>query len=251
MNKLEFFRKEIFEILKTSKKIILPAIMLFWGILSPLTAKFTNELVKSLGGINMKLPDPVYTDSYLQLFKNHYGITAIVMVFLFMGLVAAEKTKGTAILALTKNLSRTNFILSKFFASVILFTVSYLLSVGVCIYYTYFLFGTFWNDGVLLSLFMFWLFGLLIICMMIFAGVIARSTGMAALYGFLGYIFVSIVSAIPKVGEYSPYYMFDLSLKIMDHTKKATAAIAPIAVTSGLALVLLVSSIFIFRKQEL
>ncbi|MFA6309628.1 MAG: ABC transporter permease, partial [Clostridia bacterium] len=195
MNKLEFFKKEIFEILKTPKIIVLPAVALFFGMLSPITAKFINELIKTLGGgISISFPEPTYIDSYVQLFKNHYTITAIVMIFVFMGLVAEEKQRGSAILVLTKNLSRLNFILSKFFASVLLFTFAYILSAVICIYYTFILFDEFWNPNLPLAIFMFWLYGVFLIALILFASIISRSPAIAALFGFIGFAVISFLS---------------------------------------------------------
>ncbi len=251
MRKLVFFKKEIFEILKTPKIIVLPVVSLFFGILSPLTAKFTNELIKSMGGININLPDPVYTDSYLQLFKNHYTTTVIVMIFVFMGLIADEKRRGSALLVLTKNLSRMNFVLSKFFASALLFTFSYVISVIACVYYTYFLFGWYWNDGLLISLLMFWVFGMFMIALMTFASIVSKSSKIAALYGFIGFVAASIIAALPKIGNYSPGIMNGLSLEIMKGTKPATDSLYPIITCIVLALIFLVLGIRIFKKQEL
>ncbi len=253
MIKFVFLKKEIFEILKTPKIIILPAVSLFFGILSPLTAKFINELLKALGaGDTIKIPDPTYIDSYSQFFKNHYGTTAIVMIFVFMGLVAAEKKSGSAILVLTKNLSRTNFVLSKFFAGVLLFTFSYVLSMIPGIYYTYFLFGTYWNDYLPLALLMFWVYGIFMIALMLFSSILAKSSIISALIGFLGYAFVSFASSLPHIGDFSPGIMHAMSLYIMIGDKNVPGdAIYPIVTSLALTIILVTSGILIFRKQEL
>ena len=146
-----FFKKELMESLKTPRLLILSFTFLLFGLLSPLTAKYINEIIAGVGNLDLKLPDPTYLDAYVQFFKNMYSLNILIVVMTFMGLVVDEKVKGTLLLTLTKGLSRTAFILGKFFSAVLVFTLSYLLAVGACLYYTYLLFPAFVNPGVLVA----------------------------------------------------------------------------------------------------
>lgn len=250
MRALGFFKKEIREIFKTNKIIVLPVIFLFFGLISPLTAKYTNELLKSLGGFEFELPAPVYTDSYAQLFSNLGQIGIIVLILTLMGIVVEEKVKGSAILVLTKSVSRTQFILSKFVSAVLLFTFSYIISVAGCLYYTYALFTQFYNENLITALAMFWLFGVFITSIVLLASTIAKSNTIAAVIGFLGFIGMSALSALPRVGKYFPSALAGLNMHILTGAEKATAALWPTA-TALLAIILLVAaSVISFNRQE-
>lgn len=252
MRKLTFLKKEIYEIYKTSRIFIMPPIFLFFGFLSPLTARFMNELIKSLGGgIEIKMPNPTYIDSYGQFFKNMTSTCTIVLILVFMSTVSDEKIKGSAVLILTKTVSRAQFILSKFASAVILFTASYLISAAACIYYTYLLFGKFYGPNLELSHIAFWVYGLFIISLTILASVLGKSGTVSAVLAFLGFAAVSAIAVLPKVGEYTPGALGGLSMQLLTGAKTAGDSAAPVIITVLFAGAILTAAITVFRKQEL
>src|SRR5258708_28643835 len=90
-----FLRKELHESLRTNRLLVVAAIFAILGIISPLTAKYTPELLKSLGpgsgGVTIILPTPTVKDAIAQFIKNVAGTGIFVAVLLPMGLVAREK----------------------------------------------------------------------------------------------------------------------------------------------------------------
>ncbi len=257
MNKLAFFKKEMMEIFKTYKIIVLPAIFLFFGLLSPLTAKYLPEIMKKFGNTADSAVtitfngEPKYGDAYAQLFGNLGQMGLIVVILIFMSIVVNEKVKGSATLVLTKTVSRSQFILSKFFSSAILFTLSYLLSVGACIYYTYLLFNRFYNDNLILGLFLMWLFMIVIIAMTILASTLAKNVTISAVLGFLGFVGFSAISSLPVIKEYSPASMTVLGLSLINGKADTMDAAAPIIISFIMIIGFLISSIYIFKKQEI
>lgn len=253
-----FFKKEITEMIKTQKAYILPAVFLFFGLLSPVTAKFMPQLMQQMlsdYGINMdKLMNPVYLDSYSQLFKN-ISQMFFVVVLVFSGMIVNEKTKGTALLVLTKPLSRASFILGKFFSAMCLYTFSYLLSCLACIYYTYLLFKGFYTpelfNGLLYGLFLLWLYGMFLICLTIFAGTAAKSFTVSAVSGVAFFLLMSAVSAIPKLGFYSPGIFVSMGYEILAGTKPIKDSFITLLITVVASLLMLSGSIVLFKRQEL
>ncbi len=153
MKNIGFLKKELRESLKTSKFIIIVSVFLFFSILSPLTAKYMNEILLTFASeLEISFPDPVYLDSWMQFFKNTTSICYIVFMLIMTGTVVSEKTKGSVMLVLSKNVSRANFILSKMISGIIVFTIAYLISATVCSYYTHVLFPGYTNDKILFSL---------------------------------------------------------------------------------------------------
>jgi ABC-2 type transport system permease protein len=251
MRRMAFLKKELVEILKTPKIIILPSIFLFIGLVSALTGRYMNELIASMSDLNIQLPEPVYLDSYAQLFKNLSMMGVIVVILTFMGIVVDEKVKGSAILVLTKSVSRTQFILSKLAASVLLFTVSYLLAVLGCVYYTYVLFPQFSNEYLPITLALFWIYGLFIIAATILASTISKSHTMAAVLGFLSYALVSALAAFPKIGTFSPGALPSLGLGLLSGTMKLSDMTGAVLVTLGAFIAIIAASIALFKRQEL
>lgn len=130
---------------RTSKFIIFPAIAIFFAILSPVTAKYMNEILELfLGseGVGFTFPDPTVLDSYSQYIGNLFEIFMIVTVFVGVSLFMREKNKGELPLLLSKPINRTNYLLSKFISFTIMVFITLLVSGAIFAYYTYYLFGT-------------------------------------------------------------------------------------------------------------
>ena len=89
---------------------------------SPLLAKLTPELFSQIDlglGAPLQLPDATFLDAYMQFFKNMTQICLIVLVLVLSGTIPHELKSGTAMLMLSKGLSRHGFILSKYAASLL------------------------------------------------------------------------------------------------------------------------------------
>jgi ABC-2 type transport system permease protein len=67
-----FTKKEFLEQWRNYKIIILFAVLLLFGMMSPLLAKLTPELFSQIDmqGINIVIPKPTFLDAYTQFFKN-------------------------------------------------------------------------------------------------------------------------------------------------------------------------------------
>jgi ABC-2 type transport system permease protein len=115
-----FFGKELQEIARTWRLFVLPGIMLFFAVSGPILAKMTPELLASLTtsqpGVVIKLPEPTYVDAYVQWAKNLSQLVVFALLIVSGGIVAAERATGTAVLVLTKPVSRAGFVVAKFLA---------------------------------------------------------------------------------------------------------------------------------------
>jgi ABC-2 type transport system permease protein len=112
-----FLGKEITEIRRTWRMWVLPLIMVAFGVLSPIVAAITPQLVDSLAGsqvgVVIEIPDPVTADAYLQFSKNNMQIALLAIIISMAGMVSGERKSGTAVLVLVKPLSRSAFVTAK------------------------------------------------------------------------------------------------------------------------------------------
>ncbi|MCX7746772.1 MAG: ABC transporter permease [Clostridia bacterium] len=252
-----FFKKEISEIIRTQKIFVIPAVFLFFGLTSPLTARYMQEIIKALGGaefdVSGVIPKAEYFQAYAQFFKNLNSICIIVLVLIFAGTVVNEKVKGSAVLVLTKGIKRSEFIFAKFLSGAALFTFSYIISAVACIYYTYLLFPKFLHEYLWMGMIIFWVYGIFLISMAVFISTISRSYAVAAVLSIVGYILLSILSLIPidRVNQFNPGFLAVLPGKVLYETVAQNMIIVPTVVTSLLAVILIAASISIFKKQEI
>jgi len=150
-----FLKKEFFEYTKTYKLFIMLMIFIIFGITNPLIAKLMPEIVGSLvtDGVVITLPEPTAYDAWAQFFKNATQMGLFVMVILFSGVLSSELSKGTLINLLTKGLSRTAVILSKYTCMVSVWTISISLCFGLTYGYTAYLFPQGETSNLLFSVF--------------------------------------------------------------------------------------------------
>ena len=118
-----FLGKEATEILRTWRIWVLPGVLLFFALSGPILAKLTPQLVGSLTsgqGVSITVPPPTYLDAYTQWVKNLGQIGVFLLIGVSAGLVAGERARGTAVLVLTKPVSRGGFVVAKYLANAVL-----------------------------------------------------------------------------------------------------------------------------------
>ena len=112
-----FLKKEINELVRTKRLMIIMIVFIIVGILNPATAKLTPKLLELASadydnlGITVGNIRVTALDSWTQFAKNIFTVL-IVFVVMFSGIYASEYSKGTLIPLLTKGLSRNSAVFS-------------------------------------------------------------------------------------------------------------------------------------------
>ena len=250
---LAFTKKELFELTKTYKLLLIVTVFLIFGFMNPVVAKFTPNLMESLmeEGIKISLPEPTIFDSWAQFFKNTTQIGLIVLVIIFSGLISNELSKGTLINMLTKGISRKTVVLSKFTSSTLVWTLAYFLSALVTFLYSM----LFWEDtqveNLLFSLSLVWVFGIFLISAIILGGILFKTSYGSML--FCGVIVggLLILNIIPKVQDYNPIQLINLNMDILKGDVEISEVIKSLYITLGASVLFVISSIVVFCKKEI
>ena len=247
-----FFKKEIKEHFRSYRLLILGIVFVLFGIMSPATAKFTPELLQMLGnGIEIKLPPVTVADSYMQFFKNINSMGIIVLLLMFAGMVADEKTKGTAALILTKNISRTAFLLAKYAAAALLWTVVYVAGALTCQGYTLWLFPDVSASNLVISFGAYWVFGLALLAFTEFSSAVMPGHGLATLGAFIGWG-ILVLSMLPaKIAVYSPAVLGSNNLQLITGTAQASSLLWPLVIAVAMIGLLLGGAVYLMNRQEL
>ena len=211
-------KKEFLESIRTYKLFIIVAVFLLFGMLNPITAKIMPKLLSSFmpEGMTITLGEPHTIDSWIQFYKN-MSTQLILFVIVYSGIVPNELTKGTLINMLTKGLPRKSVILSKFTATISIWTVSYLICFVITLVYTmYLLPGELPN--IIFAACCMWLFGVLEISMMLLGGALSGSIyGSLLLAGGFG-------SRISEESQFKPKPMIEIcGMPILWHIMKEYA----------------------------
>ncbi len=203
-----FLKKELMEILRTWRIWVLPGIVLFMAISSPIIAQLTPALLKSVAqstpGVVIRFPAPTPTDSYAQWVKDLSQIILIAVIIIAGGLVVGERKSGTAVMVLTKPVSRSGFVIAKTISEGLLVTVATLVGGGICWGLTLAVFGVA-PLGQLFAMTGLWLLvAWMFVSLTVLFSVLVNSQAGAAGLGLLGYVVLSTLGAWGSARTYSP-----------------------------------------------
>jgi ABC-2 type transport system permease protein len=249
-----FARKEAIEILRTWRIWVLPGMLLLFALTGPLMAKYTPEIVASVGGSQLAglmktLPKPTYLDSYGQWAKNLSQIITFALIIIYGSLISGERKSGTAILVLTKPVSRSAFVVAK--AAVHSAFVALAVSLGTLLTWgaTAAVFGKAPGAALWSSAFAWLAFGVLLVAMMTLLSVLVTSQAGAAGIGLGAFAFISIAAVWEPLAKYSPAGLAGAPMTLA--AGKESAILWPVATALALAVVLVAFAALLFRKKEL
>jgi ABC-2 type transport system permease protein len=244
-------RKELLEQWRSYRALVVAAVLLGFGLVSPLTAKLTPELFRLLpngGQISSLIPPPTLLDAVGQYLKNMSQFTVILALLLTMGAVTQEKERGTAAMMLSKPLPRWVFLTAKFAALGLTFAIGLVLAGAGAYYYTGLLFGPLdlaaWVgvNGLLL------VFTLVYVALTLLCSVLARSQAAAGGLAFGLLIVLTILGALPQVGQYFPGELVAWAGRLISGGPAAWPALVVSLALIGLALA---AAAWRFGRQEL
>jgi ABC-2 type transport system permease protein len=250
---LTALRKEMREMWQTRRVIAITAVFLVFGLVSPLLAKFTPQLLMSVEGAEQfadLIPEPTTADAMGQYIKNLTQFAFILVILLGMGAVAGEKDKGTATMILSKPLPRWAFLLSKFSAQAAVYALAMMLAALGAYYYTMVLFEPLLMGPFLLGNVLLWLWLLVLAAVTLLGSSLARSVGMAAGLALFGGVLVLLSGSLPRVGPLMPGALVAWASQL--------GLVAEVPVNGGavalgvvLMVVCLVTAVAVFEQQEL
>ena len=248
-----FIKKEFLEHWRTYKILILAAVFLLLGMMGPIIAKITPDLINSLptNGIVITMPPPTAMDSWMQFFQNMGQLGLIVIVIVFCGIMATELNKGTLTNILTKGMRRGTVILSKLTVATLLWILSYLLALAVCYAYT----AYFWPMGnlhnVFIAFFSMWLYGELLITLVILGGILFKNIYGSLLTAGGAVVVMSLINIAPKLQKYNPINLGGNNTPLLQAQKSVSDVAPAIYVCTALIIVVMAASIVIFNKKQL
>lgn len=245
--------KELGQQWRTKRLLVVTAVFLLFGLISPLIARFTPELLRTIEGAEQfadLIPVPTTADALAQYVKNITQFGFILAVLLGMGAVAGEKERGTAAMILSKPLPRWAFVLSKFIAQSLVYALAFAVAALSAYTYTFLLFdplapGEFLLANVLLLV---WLLAFAAVTLL--GSTIAATTSAAAGIALAGAVILLLAGTLPRIGSLAPAGLVAWASQL-----GLAAAASPNggAVTATVVIIVLslVTAVAVFEVQEL
>jgi ABC-2 type transport system permease protein len=247
-------RKELLEAWRTRRLPVVAVLFLIVGIISPLTARYLNEILTFAMGdqLPIALPDPTATMALEQLQKNLGQMGALAAIALAMGSVSGEMDRGTAAMVLAQPVGRPAFLAAKLLAIAAVLGIATLLASAVAWVYTAILFEPLPVGGWLAMSALSWLALTSWAALTFLASAATGSTMAAAGLGFVALIGFSLIAIVPAVDRFLPTGLPTPAIALA-----AGAAVDPgrlwtaVAGSVMLVLVCLAAAIVAFRRREL
>jgi ABC-2 type transport system permease protein len=200
-------RKELLEHFRTGRLLVLAAVLVLFGLTSPLLAKFTPELIamipegEQFAGL---IPEPTVADAVGQYLENLSQFGLILALLLTVGAVAQEKERGTAALMLVKPLPRWAFLTAKFAALALIFAASLALAALGAYYYTLLLFEPLAWGGWLAANGLLLLYLLVTVAVTLLCSTLMRTPVAAGGLAFGVLLALAIPAVVPQVARVLP-----------------------------------------------
>ncbi len=246
-------RKESLEIVRTWRIVVLPAIILFFAVSGPLIGRFTPEIIGAVGGDQLGaivLPDPTYVEAYGQWMQGLGQIVLFALIIIYGGLVSSETSSGTAILVLTKPVSRAAFVMVKAVTHSVFLVVIVMVGTLVTWGVTAAVFGEA-PSAPLWSGTMVWLvLGVFYIALMTFFSVVIRSAAGAAGAGIGAFVLLTIGGLWAPLADHSPAGLVGIAGELVAG-QPAPDLVWPVLVSLAAAVALVLAAAAVFRRKEL
>lgn len=248
-----FLGKEMREIRKTWRIWVLPGVILFFAVSSPILAYVTPALVTSVAGsrpgISITIPPATWADAYAQFLKNLNQIVLLVVAIAGAGAVSGERATGTAILTLTKPLSRTAFILAKMLSHAILIVVPSALGTAACAALTAAIFGPAPAPRLVMAVLLWLVQAMLLVSVVTLFSAWFSARGAAAGAG-LGFLFLSMLLAlVPLATRYTFVGLLPATGRVL--AGQPVAIFWPVVTAVLAAVTLAAAAARVFERQEL
>jgi ABC-2 type transport system permease protein len=246
-------RKELQQQWHTKRMLVVLSVFMLFGLGSPLIAKFTPELLRTIEGAEQfadLIPTPSAEDAMDQYVKNITQFGFIIALLLGMGAVAGEKERGMTAMILSKPMPRWSFVVSKFVAQALVYALGFLLAALGAHYYTLILF-----DGFNLSLFLvsnalLWVWLLVFAAITLLGSTIGQTTAAASGMALLGSVLLLLAGSLPKIGAFAPSGLVAWASQLGlggNVTANSGALVANIVII----VVSLITAVAVFETQEL
>jgi ABC-2 type transport system permease protein len=250
------FKKELLESWRNFKWIWMPITFILLGVMDPITQNYLPKILDSMGdlpeGAVIQLPVPAAEEVLSMSLAQFDMLGILILVLASMGIIAGERKSGVAAMILVKPVSHRSFVSAKWLSSLLLMWISLFLGFLASWYYTGLLFEFIPFPEFLLSFVLYGIWLSLVITITIFFNAFLKTPGLVGFISLATVILLNMISGLLSEWlAWSPARLMSYSSQSLLQQGLPENTIAAIVMTVILMIILLFSSVFIFRKKEL
>ncbi|MCL2051905.1 MAG: alpha/beta fold hydrolase [Lachnospiraceae bacterium] len=255
---ITFLKKELIEAVKTYKLLILGAVFLIFGMMSPLMAKMMPEIMKwamasdpQTAGIDLSslFTEPKALDAWIQFYSNIGQIGLIVLVIVFSGMLSSEISKGTLTIILTKGLARKAAILAKLTSAVLIWTANLTIAFLISWGYTVYFFPGEKLEHIGFAVFCLWVFGVFLLSLTTLAAALTKTTIFCMLSVGGGAVALTLLNIIPFINRHNPITLNSVPIQLLSGTIMPKGVYPTLIATSIIIAFLILASVVAFDQR--
>jgi ABC-2 type transport system permease protein len=250
----KLMQKELRELWRTRKFLIVLTILFVFGLLGPLTVKYMPIILSEVPGVPEGLeeimPEPdiaMAVDEYVQNLTQFGVILAILVP---MAAVVGEKKSGTAAMVLSKPISRAAFLGAKWVLYIFLFISGVIVASAGGYYYIGLLFDWLGPLDFLAANGLIALYLVMFLSITLFASTVCPSQLAAAGLSFGVLILLGLFGAIPSLSPHLPAALLKWG-RGLALGQGGEASLGALVIAGGIILATWLASWLSFRAREL
>jgi ABC-2 type transport system permease protein len=245
------FRKEWMEQGRSYHLLVTCIVLIFFGLTSPVLAKFTPELIAAIPtpGVTIQMASPTVADAVGQYLKNVQQFGIVLALLLTMGVVAREKERGTVAMMLVKPMRRSTFLGGKFLGLAAIFACGLILAAIGGYYYTYLLFEPVDILHWLILNVLIFVYLLVVVAVTFFCSTLTKSQIAAGGLAIVSMVIPGQIATLLGWGKYLPGELITWGARLMQGN--TSASWIALGVSIGLIVMPLLAAWLVFIRQEL
>lgn len=249
---LSMIKKELFELIKSYKILVVPIVFMVLGAMQPLTYYYMPDILKMATlpeGTILQIPLPTPSETMVSVVSQINQIGLFILVLVAMGAIANEVKSGVAETVLVKPIPPSFYLLSKWIAFFLLTILSVSLGLWMGQFYTVQLIGSISGIVVLKSIGMFSLYMLFVISLTLFFSSIVRSSILAGGISLIIAIFLSILASLPFNFWYLPSQLLRINQHIL-YQQSSDYLLLSLLISIIYIAILFLGSVTLFKNKS-
>ncbi len=253
---LTLLQKEMVEMWRNFKWIWVPITFILIGVKEPISSYYLPQILDSLGdlpeGTVINIPMPTAGEVLIQALGQYTTLGVLIIVLSTMGIIAAERKSGVAGMILVKPVSYRSFVTAKWAGALLLMCCSFLIGYLATWYYTGILFEWISITDFFQSFFFYSLWLTVILTITLFFSAALLSPGVAGFSSLAVVIVISLISStLSNKLEWSPAQLTNYANEVILGKGMSNQILPASILAVMIMLILLGTSIIVFRKKEL
>jgi len=248
-----FFTKELRETVHTWRIWVLPAFLLFSGLSSPVVTYLMPMMVDRLGGagagFTIQVADPTAIAAYVEYLGNLGELVMFALVIAYGGIVNSELRSGTAVLALSKPLSRGAFVIAKWLSQLLVIVCSAFVATGLCVALTAVLLGAGPATALVAATALWIVYAALLLSAMVLMSVIFSAPAAAAGAGIGVYAALAVLAQFKITSRGTPAGLMAAALALVNG--EPSHWLLPLLTGLGLSAACLAAAVWWFSRREI